>query len=144
MREITGNPAAVDGREQKAAEPARFNFTVRRLVFFSDLLILTAAFSLSYLLRFDFRITAADLSRMALQLPFAILIQFGALVLIGSHRFLWRYVGMLEMKAFSKAALFSAMLMLDICKSIPVKVQVIPSLYEILQGSCLTIYAAQH
>jgi FlaA1/EpsC-like NDP-sugar epimerase len=112
MREITGNPAAVQGREQKAAEPARFNFTVRRLVFFSDLLILTAAFSLSYLLRFDFRITTADLSRMALQLPFAILIQLGALVLIGGHRFLWRYVGMLEMKAFSKAALFSALLML--------------------------------
>lgn len=115
MRETTGGAAA----QGELAGPARFNFAARRLPLLLDLLILSAAFAVSYLLRFDFRLSDADLSRVALQLPAAVLIQFGALVLTGGRSFLWRYVGMLELKAFLKAALFSALLMLALWAAAP-------------------------
>lgn len=116
MREITGSTAGHDGGPDA---PAPSNFMTRRLAFFCDLLILVAAFVLSYLLRLDFRPDAEALSRMALQLPFVVSIQLGALVLTGGHRFLWRYVGMSEMKAFLKAALYSALLTLTLWAVLP-------------------------
>ena len=115
MRETTGGAAA----QGELAGAARFNFAARRLPLLLDLLILSAAFAVSYLLRFDFRLSDADLSRVVLQLPAAVLIQFGALVLTGGRSFLWRYVGMLELKAFLKAALFSALLMLALWAAAP-------------------------
>lgn len=114
MRELMGEH---DGPEE--AEPAHFNFTTRRLALFSDLLILSGAFVLSYLLQYDFRSDADALSRMALQLPFVVSIQFGALLLTGGHRFLWRYVGMSEMTAFLKAALVSTLLTLALWAVLP-------------------------
>lgn len=81
--------------------------------------MLVGAFVLSYLLRLDFRPGAAEFERMALQLPFVVAIQLGALVLTGGHRFLWRYVGLSEMKAFLKAALYSALLTLTLWAVLP-------------------------
>lgn len=115
MRETTGGAAA----QGELAGPARFNFAARRLSLLLDLLILSAAFAVSYLLRFDFRLSDSDLSRVARQLPVAVSIQFGALVLTGGRSFLWRYVGMPELKAFLKAALFSALLMLALWAATP-------------------------
>jgi FlaA1/EpsC-like NDP-sugar epimerase len=111
MQEITKHPAA-QGEGHKTAERVWLNFMVRRLTPLSDLVILTAAFALAYLLRFDFHLTADDLSRLVYQLPIVVLIQFGALVLTDGHRFLWRYVGMLELKTFLKAFLSSTFVLL--------------------------------
>ncbi|MCA1612548.1 MAG: polysaccharide biosynthesis protein [Acidobacteria bacterium] len=118
MREITGDPAGQD-LGLREAEPARFYSATRRLSFLTDLLILAAAFVLSYLLRFDFRPDADALSRMALQLPFVVVIQFGALVLTGGHKFLWRYVGLSEVRDFLKAALLAALLTLTLWAVLP-------------------------
>ena len=118
MQEVTQHPAAPD-KEQKTAERAWLNLMVRRLAPLSDLLILTSAFALAYLLRFDFRVTAEDLSRLVYQLPVVVLIQFGALVLTEGHRFLWRYVGMLELKTFLKAFVFSTSALLVLWILVP-------------------------
>ena len=56
---------------------------------------------------------------MALQLPFVVAIQFGALVLTGGHRFLWRYVGLSEVRDFLKAALLAALLTLTLWAVLP-------------------------
>lgn len=118
MQEVTQHPAAPD-KEHKTVEPAWLNAMVRRIAPLSDLLILTFAFALAYLLRFDFRVTAEDLSRLVYQLPIVVLIQFGALVLTDGHRFLWRYVGMLELKTFVKAFLYSTFALLVLWILVP-------------------------
>lgn len=72
-----------------------------------DLLLLTAAFLLSYALRFDFVIPAGAFESALIQLPLVLLIQFGALHVFGIYSFVWRYVGMSEVVPFFKAGLWS-------------------------------------
>jgi len=82
---------------------------VRQLQFALDLTILVGAFVLAYLLRFDFAIPRQEIFRGLIQLPFVVLIQFAMLFITGVYTFIWRYVGMEEMKAFLGAALWSAL-----------------------------------
>src|SRR6266850_5655531 len=65
-----------------------------------DLSILIVAFVLAYLLRFDFDLPDGTLHKMAVQLPFVVLLQFVALTLSGGRNFIWRYTGMAHVKAF--------------------------------------------
>ncbi|MDQ3652236.1 MAG: polysaccharide biosynthesis protein [Acidobacteriota bacterium] len=81
---------------------------VRQLQFALDLTILVAAFVLAYLLRFDFAIPRQEIFRGLIQLPFVVLVQFAMLFIFGVYTFIWRYVGMAEMKTFLGAALWSA------------------------------------
>jgi len=74
-----------------------------------DLTALTTAFALAYLLRFDFRIPPEPLRLAVQQLPWVVLAQFLALLLFGVYSFLWRFVGMEEVKAFAYAAAGSAL-----------------------------------
>jgi len=80
---------------------------VRQLQFAVDLTILVAAFVLAYLLRFDFAIPKQEIYHGLVQLPAVVLIQFGMLFLTGVYTFIWRYVGMAELKAFLSGALCS-------------------------------------
>lgn len=80
---------------------------VRQLQFAVDLTILVAAFVLAYLLRFDFAIPKQEIYHGLVQLPAVVLIQFGVLFLTGVYTFIWRYVGMAELKAFLSGALCS-------------------------------------
>lgn len=72
-----------------------------------DLLVLTFAFVIAYFLRFEFVITDVELHKMLAQLPMVVLIQFGALNLFGIYSFVWRYIGMAELRPFVKAAWWS-------------------------------------
>ena len=74
-----------------------------------DLVILIEAFTLAYLLRFDFNIAENDLLFGLIQLPVVVAIQLAALRLTGVYAFIWRYIGMVELTAFFKAALWSAL-----------------------------------
>ena len=76
----------------------------RRIQFSMDLVMLVAAFVLAYLLRFDFDIPKENLLQLVRQLPYVVLLQFSALVLAGVYTFIWRYIGMAEVKAFINAA----------------------------------------
>jgi FlaA1/EpsC-like NDP-sugar epimerase len=75
-------------------------FLTRRLQFLLDLLALLGAFALAYLLRFDFAIPRPFYGRLLTQAPYVILIQFSALALAGVYTFVWRYIGLAEVKTF--------------------------------------------
>ncbi|HEX8186236.1 MAG TPA: nucleoside-diphosphate sugar epimerase/dehydratase [Blastocatellia bacterium] len=76
----------------------------RKIQFSMDLVVLVAAFAVAYLLRFDFDIPNENLFQGVRQLPYVVLIQFSALVLAGVYTFIWRYIGMAEVRAFINAA----------------------------------------
>lgn len=81
---------------------------VRPLQFMLDGLVLIAAFALAYLIRFDFAIPLTERSPLFIQAVPVVLIQFALLRLTGVYTFIWRYVGMAELKSFVKAAVYSA------------------------------------
>jgi FlaA1/EpsC-like NDP-sugar epimerase len=79
------------------------------LQFIVDISLLTEAFFLAYLLRFDFLLSEKEFISCAIQLPIILLLQLLALRLTGIYKFIWRYVGMAELTAFFKAALYSSL-----------------------------------
>ena len=86
----------------------RLRVLVRPLQFTVDLTVLTTAFTLAYLLRFEFAIPATERSHFLVQLGPLILVQLALLDVSGVYNFIWRYIGMAELRAFLKAALYSA------------------------------------
>ena len=83
-------------------------FIVRLLQFTLDFLVLMCALTLAYLVRFDFAIPLIERPRLLIQLIPVVLIQFTVLHLTGVYAFIWRYVGMAELRTFVKAAVYSA------------------------------------
>jgi len=99
-----------DGRREKtgAAQPRAWRiFTKRRMHYVLDTAMLVAAFFVAYLLRFDFDLPPGQVRDFFTQLSYVVLIQIIALNLAGVYTFIWRYVGMAEIKTFLKAALWS-------------------------------------
>lgn len=86
----------------------------RRLQFLLDVLVLTAAFAVAYLLRFDFAIPRDWLRNVLIQLPFVVFLQFATLNLAGGRSFIWRYTGIAHVKSFlyAAAATFTVVLLL--------------------------------
>jgi FlaA1/EpsC-like NDP-sugar epimerase len=76
----------------------------RRVQFALDLSVLVAAFVLAYLLRFEFTIPREWRHAFLVQIPYVVLLQFVALNLAGVHSFVWRYVGINELRAFFYAS----------------------------------------
>lgn len=91
----------------------------RRNQFTMDLVTLAAAFTLAYLLRFDFDIPRQYVFQGLWQLTYVLLIQFAALIVAGVYTFIWRYVGMGEVRAFVNAAYWSFLPILAIRLGIP-------------------------
>lgn len=81
----------------------------RRVQCALDLLVLVSSFVMAYLLRFDFAIPEGAIYLGLVQLPYVVLIQLTLLILTDVYAFIWRYVGMSEVKAFIKAAFWSAL-----------------------------------
>ena len=73
-----------------------------------DLLVLISSFIFAYLVRFDFAIPLIERPRLLVQIVPVVLIQFAVLHLAGVYTFIWRYVGMAELRTFVKAAIYSA------------------------------------
>ncbi|HEY6187662.1 MAG TPA: nucleoside-diphosphate sugar epimerase/dehydratase [Pyrinomonadaceae bacterium] len=85
----------------------------------ADLSVLLGAFVFAYLLRFDFDLTERDLHRLSIQLPYVVLIEFLALLLAGVYRFIWRYIGMAEVKSFFMAGWWSSLIVLGLRLGLP-------------------------
>ena len=81
----------------------------KRFQYLLDLFVLALAFALAYSLRFDFEIPKAEINPGLAQLPLVVLVQFAAMNLLGIYTFIWRYVGMSELKPFLAAALWSTL-----------------------------------
>jgi FlaA1/EpsC-like NDP-sugar epimerase len=81
------------------------------MVFCYDLIAIGVAFTLSFLLRFDFQIPAAEMKLMWTSLPFIYLVQSGVFVLQGLYRGIWSFASlrdlMLIIRAVALAVLFS-------------------------------------
>ncbi len=85
------------------------NLLTRQMQFVMDLFVLILAFILAYLLRFDFHIPEYWLITAMTQVPYVVLIQFTVLILTGVYTFVWKYVGLAEVRAFVIAACVSAL-----------------------------------
>jgi FlaA1/EpsC-like NDP-sugar epimerase len=95
----------------------------RRIQYALDLMALMGAFMLAYMLRFDFEPTQEQFIRGLTQLPYVVLIQFATLCLAGVHAFIWRYVGMSEIRAFVNAACWWLVPLLVLRIALPEKLQ---------------------
>jgi FlaA1/EpsC-like NDP-sugar epimerase len=86
----------------------------KRVQFLLDLLVLVAAFIVAYELRFEFDIPPSWRHAMLVQLPCVVLIQFVALNIAGAQSFVWRYVGIAEVRPFltSAAAVFTLLMLI--------------------------------
>ena len=82
---------------------------IRQLQHALDVIVLAMSFVLAYLLRFDFGIPAEEFRNASVQLPVVVTIQFVVLCMTGIYSFVWRYVGMAELRAFLKAALLACL-----------------------------------
>jgi FlaA1/EpsC-like NDP-sugar epimerase len=91
----------------------------RGLQFALDVSTLVLAFVLAYLLRFEFALPDGELRNALQQLPYVVLIQLGALALAGVYSFIWRYVGLGEVKAFVYAAIWSGLVLTVLRLSLP-------------------------
>lgn len=92
--------------------PERFWFLLRPFQLAADVAVLCGAFSLAYLLRFDFHLNEYYFDNALNQLPFVVFIQFASLFLVGAYSIIWRYVSIDDIKAFLKAALISAVILI--------------------------------
>jgi FlaA1/EpsC-like NDP-sugar epimerase len=84
------------------------NLLTRQVQFTMDLVVLVSAFFISYLLRFDFQVSDIWLFGALQQFPYVVLVQFAVLILTGVYSFVWKYVGLVEVKAFIFAAAVSS------------------------------------
>jgi FlaA1/EpsC-like NDP-sugar epimerase len=87
--------------------------------FVLDLWVLTASFLAAYLLRFEFALPKGVLFDALVQLPYVVLIQVVALALAGVYSFIWRYVGMHELRAFVYAFFWSALVLTVLRLTLP-------------------------
>ncbi|MDX6692461.1 MAG: hypothetical protein QOF02_64 [Blastocatellia bacterium] len=91
----------------------------RRLQFLLDVLVLTVAFLVAYLLRFDFAIPPEWLHHVLVQWTFVVFLQFAALNLAGGRSFIWRYTGIAHVKSFLYAAAISFSIVLLLRLGLP-------------------------
>ena len=88
-----------------------------------DLGVLTGSLVLANLLRFDFQIPENHLAYVFVQLPLVVGIQYASLLATGVYRFVWRYIGMAELRAFFAAALCSTVPILILRLALPDSLQ---------------------
>ncbi len=91
----------------------------RGFQFALDVAMLVCAFAFAYLLRFEFAVPEDELHNALQQLPYVVLVQLAALALAGVYSFIWRYVGLGEVKAFVYAAVWSALVLAVLRLSLP-------------------------
>jgi FlaA1/EpsC-like NDP-sugar epimerase len=79
----------------------------RPVQFLADSLVLSAAFFVAYLPAVNIQVGEFYAETALLQLPFVLLVQVLALVLVGAYSMIWRYVSIEDIRVFLKAAAIS-------------------------------------
>ena len=77
-----------------------------------DLLVLSAAYWLAFLLRFEFHLPSRWMTVALATWPYVVALQYGVLSLFGVPRFAWRYIGMRETMRMAQAMAASALVVL--------------------------------
>jgi FlaA1/EpsC-like NDP-sugar epimerase len=75
------------------------------------------------LLRFDFAIPRNEFRHALIQMGYVVLVQFAALLIVGVHTFIWRYIGLRELGTFLRAAIWSAFPVLLLRLALPQQFQ---------------------
>lgn len=91
----------------------------REVQYILDLTVLALAFAAAYLLRFDFEVPPEYIRPALLQLPFVVAFQFAVILGLGIYSFVWRYVGMTEVKTFLRAMIYSSLPLLLLRLGLP-------------------------
>ncbi|MBD0370060.1 MAG: polysaccharide biosynthesis protein [Pyrinomonadaceae bacterium] len=104
---------------QDNSRPWWTRFLNRRLQFMLDVLVLVAAFVLSYMLRFDFDIPDTWQHNALVQLPYVVLSQLAVMNLTGGRSFIWRYTSIAHLRSFLYAAALSFLIILSLRFGIP-------------------------
>jgi FlaA1/EpsC-like NDP-sugar epimerase/ActR/RegA family two-component response regulator len=128
LREAIGRMEDRLEQESLAPESPIRKFASERLVgrkfgFILDGFVLVGAFLGAYLLRFEFRLSKEVWDYLLIQVPFVVLLQFVVMVYFGIYTFIWRYVGLGEVKAFLKGGLFSMVFLLVLRLGLPEALQ---------------------
>jgi len=119
FRATDARSAGIVSVTRKGLQP----YLTRGFQFALDVAMLVLAFALAYLLRFDFAMPDRQLGNAIRQLPYVVLIQLAALVLAGVYSFIWRYVGLGEVKAFLYAASWSGLAVGVLRLSLPARLE---------------------
>jgi FlaA1/EpsC-like NDP-sugar epimerase len=105
--------------EKKASPVIWERFLTKNVQFALDLTVLLGAFVLAYLMRFDFVIPRNFYRLLLTQISYVVLVQFAALALAGVYTFIWRYIGLAEVKRFIYASFWSTTLILIVRLGLP-------------------------
>lgn len=93
----------------------------RQTQFVLDLFILVFAFFFAYLIRFEFTFAQHWMVPAFTQVSYVVLIQLAALIFTGVYSFVWKYVGLSEIKSFIYAAFYSAVPILILRFTLPLR-----------------------
>jgi FlaA1/EpsC-like NDP-sugar epimerase len=86
-----------------AAHRPWWSFLLRRpMQFVLDIAVLLAVFAFSYALRFEFRVPRLWVDRALLQAPLVVGLQVVGLAVAGVYAYIWRYVGLAELRGFGR------------------------------------------
>ena len=107
IRQLMISESPRNGSTTSWFQPSRL--IIKQTQFALDLAMLVAAFTLSYFFRFDFSMPPQEYGHAIIQLPYVVLIQLAALLLTGVYSFVWRYIGMAEVRTFLNAATLSCL-----------------------------------
>ncbi|MBN1879716.1 polysaccharide biosynthesis protein [bacterium] len=90
----------------KATQNSRqfHRLAIRTLQILIDTAILIATFYFAYELRFEFTLTQEQFALIWAQVPFVLSIYFAAMISTGVYNFVWRYVGLREVRIFAFAS----------------------------------------
>ncbi|HEU4731766.1 MAG TPA: polysaccharide biosynthesis protein, partial [Kofleriaceae bacterium] len=102
-----------------------------------DTAVLSAAYWLAILFRFEFSIPAVWVSPALIGWPYVVLIEYLLLSALGVPRFSWRYVSMRETVRIAIAVALSTSLLLGLRLELPVRLQVVVVPYGVL---CMNLF----
>jgi len=114
--------AQLEGQSRSTPTVARWQWGLltRRVQVLIDVSMLAGAFVAAYLLRFDFMLGPAERQRLIWQLPVVVLLQLLSQRVWGIYKFIWRYIGLSEVRAFIGAALTCLAVMLAFRFGMPI------------------------
>jgi FlaA1/EpsC-like NDP-sugar epimerase len=114
--------AQLEGQSRSTPTVARWQWGLltRRVQVLIDVCVFAGAFATAYLLRFEFMLGPAERERLIWQLPAVVLLQLLIQRFWGIYKFIWRYIGLSEVRAFIGAALTCLVVMLAFRLGMPI------------------------
>lgn len=104
------------GAGKKATVPLGYRIDMSRYFAISaqiliDFFLLSAAFSLAFLFRFEFSLSPYYLKLLFFTLPYVVILQYLFIVLMGVHRLSWQYISLKDTSRIIAAAAGASMLL---------------------------------